>query len=126
MAASKKKEIRVGTTSEFSDGDRKIVPYGKGEIGVYFIKGDWYAYQNHCPHQGGPACEGLTMAKVEAIIAADKTYQGQRFDHDHQHIVCPWHGWEFRMEDGILDADPTFRLRKYDVELRGDEVYVLA
>ena len=123
---AKKKRILVGKTVEFADGDKKIVGNGKGEIGVYFIKGDWYAYQNHCPHQGGPACEGLTMAKVEAIIAADKTYQGERFDHDHQHIVCPWHGWEFKMEDGVLDADPTFGLRKYDVELRGDEVYVMA
>ena len=31
----------------------KIVANGKSEIGVYFIKGGWYAYQNHCPHQGG-------------------------------------------------------------------------
>ena len=121
-----RKEILVGKTSDFSDGDRKIVQDGKGEIGVYFIRGGWYAYQNHCPHQGGPACEGLTMAKVEAIIAADKTYQGTRFNHDQMHIVCPWHGWEFRMEDGALDADDTHRLRKYDVKVRGDDVYVMA
>ena len=121
-----KKEILVGKASDFSDGDKRIVQDGKGEIGVYFINGGWYAYQNHCPHQGGPACEGLTMAKVEAVIAADKTYQGTRFNHDQMHIVCPWHGWEFRMADGALDADDTHRLRKFDVEVRGDDVYVMA
>ncbi len=119
------KRILVGKASEFGDGDRKIVANGSGEIGVYLIKGAWYAYQNHCPHQGGPVCEGLTMAKVEAIIADDKTVQGKRFNHDHMHIVCPWHGWEFQMEDGLSSADKSFRLKKYDVEVKGDEVYVL-
>ncbi len=123
---SKNDGILVGKVSEFRDGDKKIVANGKGEIGVYLIKGAWYAYHNHCPHQGGPACEGLTMAKVEQIIESDKTCSGYRFNHDEQHIVCPWHGWEFRMEDGISSADKSYRLKKYDVEVRGDDVYVVA
>lgn len=122
---AQKKKMLVGKTTEFEDGDKKIVANGKGEIGVYFIKGGWYAYQNFCPHQGGPACDGLTMAKVEAIIADDKTCQGMRFNHDDMHIVCPWHGWEFRMADGVSSADRQFRLRKYDVEISGNHVYVL-
>lgn len=121
-----KRKIHVGKAAEFGDGDKKIVADGKSGIGVYFVKGGWYAYQNTCPHQGGPACEGLTMAKVEAVIAEDKTCQGMRFDHDQMHIVCPWHGWEFRMADGRSSADKSFALRKYDVELDGDEVYVVA
>lgn len=120
------KGIFVGKTSEFNEGDRKIVANGKGEIGVYFVKGDWFAYQNFCPHQGGPACEGLTMAKVEAIIADDKTSRGMRFNHDEMHIVCPWHGWEFKMVDGVSSADKKFSLKRYDVEVRGDEVFVLS
>jgi nitrite reductase/ring-hydroxylating ferredoxin subunit len=123
---SVKSGILVGKTAEFNDGDKKIVSRGNGEIGVYYIKGGWYAYQNMCPHQGGPACEGLTMAKVEAVIAPDKTAHGHRFNHDEMHIVCPWHGWEFKLADGMSCADRNFRLRKYDVEVRGGEVYVLA
>ena len=123
---ARKKEIHVGKTSEFAEGERKLVANGKGEIGVYFVKGGWYAYQNFCPHQGGPACEGLTMAKVEAIIAADKTQQGLRFNHDEMHIVCPWHGWEFKMDDGVCVPDRSYGLKKYDVEVRGDDVFVLA
>ena len=121
-----KDRLLVGKTSEFKDGDKKMVANGKGEIGVYFVKGDWYAYQNFCPHQGGPVCEGLTMAKVEAIIADDKTFHGMRFNHDEMHIVCPWHGWEFKMEDGVACGDPMWKLRKFDVEIRGDDVYVTA
>lgn len=123
---AKKDGILVGKTADFKDGDRKIIPNGTSEIGVYFVKGEWYAYQNLCPHQGGPACEGLMMAKVEEVIAEDKTYKGMRFNHDEMHIVCPWHGWEYDLASGVMVADRTFKLRKYDVDIRGEEVYVLA
>jgi nitrite reductase (NADH) small subunit len=119
------KEINVGKTAEFKEGDKKIVPNGNSEIGVYFVKGGWHAYQNLCPHQGGPACEGLLMAKVEEVIADDKTYKGMRFNHDEMHIVCPWHGWEFDIANGEAVADRKWKLRKYDVEVRGEDVYVL-
>ena len=120
-----KNRILVGEVSEFGDGDKKFVANGKGDIGVYFVKGEWYAYQNLCPHQGGPACEGLMMAKVETILADDKTSKGMRFNHDQMHIVCPWHGWEFRLADGVSSADKKFSLKKYDVEVSGESVYVL-
>lgn len=121
------KEILVGKASDFKEGGKKIVPNGKtSEIGVYLVHGNWYAYANLCPHQGGPACEGLLMAKVEEVIAEDKTYQGMRFNHDEMHIVCPWHGWEFDIADGQAVADSKWSLRKFEVEVRGEDVYVLA
>jgi nitrite reductase (NADH) small subunit len=121
------KEFHVGKTSDFKDGDKKIVPTSDTmEVGVYLIKDQWYAYANLCPHQGGPACEGMLMAKVEEVIAEDKTYHGMRFNHDEMHIVCPWHGWEFRMDDGVACGDNQWKLRKYEVEVRGDDVYVIA
>jgi nitrite reductase/ring-hydroxylating ferredoxin subunit len=120
------KEIHVGRAADFKEGGKKIIENGNSEIGVYRVHGNWYAYQNLCPHQGGPACEGLMMAKVEEIIAEDKTYKGMRFNHDEMHIVCPWHGWEFNVADGVACGDKKWKLRKYDVEIRGDEVYVKA
>jgi nitrite reductase/ring-hydroxylating ferredoxin subunit len=120
------KDILVGKAADFKEGDKKIIENGNSEIGVYHVHGNWYAYQNLCPHQGGPACEGLMMAKVEEIIAEDKTYKGMRFNHDEMHIVCPWHGWEFRVADGVACGDNKWKLRKYDVEVRGGEVYVKA
>src|SRR5580693_10633175 len=55
----------VAKLSEFKDGDRRIVFVGDNEIGVFRHGGEIYAYSNFCLHQGGPACEGLTIAKVE-------------------------------------------------------------
>ena len=119
------KELFVAKTSDLPDGERKIVPNGNSEIGVYRVKGELFAYSNLCPHQGGPACEGLLMAQVEEVIADDKTYQGMRFNHDEMQIVCPWHGWEFRMADGVSAADKRHRLKKYEIEVKGDEIFIL-
>ena len=49
--------------------------------------GRLYAYQNECPHQGGPVCEGLLIHRVEEDIGPDKTYRGMRYTDDLQ-IVC--------------------------------------
>ena len=65
------------------------------------------------------------MAQVEEVIAADKTYQGMRFNDDDMHIVCPWHGWEYHLETGEFVANPKIRLRKFEVEERGDEIYII-
>ena len=80
------KELYVSKADDLKDGDRKIVPNGNYEIGVYRVNGNLFAYQNVCPHQGGPACEGLLMAKVEEVIAEDKTYQGMTFNLSLIHI----------------------------------------
>ena len=60
----------VAKASEMTDGDRRIVFVGDHEIGVFRHEGKYYAYSNFCLHQGGPACEGLTIAKVEERLAA--------------------------------------------------------
>jgi nitrite reductase/ring-hydroxylating ferredoxin subunit len=78
-----------------SIGDRRIVRGERGEIGVFHQGGAFHAYSNTCLHSGGPACEGLLMPLVVDVIAEDKTYQGQIFDENEMHFVCPWHGWEY-------------------------------
>ena len=65
------------------------------------------------------------IGQDEEVIADDKTFQGMTFNHDEMHIVCPWHGWEYDIATGEMVADRNFRLRKYEVDIRGDEVYVL-
>ena len=119
-------EKLVGKSSEFKDGDRRIVIMGDLEIGVFRHEGKFYAYRNLCVHQGGPACEGLIIAKVEERILPDKTSRGLYFSDSEMHFVCPWHGYEYDLKTGECVADRRLRLRKYDVIERGDEVYVVA
>ncbi len=62
----------VCKSSEFKDGERQIIRVGEKEIGVFKHAGEYFAYSNYCLHQGGPACEGLTIARVENISVPTK------------------------------------------------------
>jgi nitrite reductase/ring-hydroxylating ferredoxin subunit len=115
----------VGKIAEFKDGDRRIIFAGDNEIGIFRHEGQFYAYSNFCLHQGGPACEGLTIAKVEERLLPDKTSQGLYFSETEMHFVCPWHGYEYDMKTGECVSDRKLKLRKYKVVEKGDEVYVL-
>ena len=119
-------EKLVGKVSEFKDGDRRIVFHGDVEIGVFRHDGQFYAYSNTCLHQGGPACEGLIIAKVEEKIMPDKTSKGLCFSDEETHFVCPWHGYEYDITTGEFVGDRRQRLRKYEVVQKGDDVYVVA
>jgi nitrite reductase/ring-hydroxylating ferredoxin subunit len=116
----------VGKLSEFQDGDRRIIFVGDTEIGVFRHEGQFYAYSNFCLHQGGPACEGLTIAKVEERIMPDKTSRGLYFSDTEMHFVCPWHGYEYDMKTGECVSDRKLKLRQYKVVEKEDGVYVVA
>ena len=116
----------VAKLEEFKDGDRRIVFVGDNEIGVFRHEGEFYAYSNFCLHQGGPACEGLTIAKVEERLRPDKTSMGLFFSEDEMHFVCPWHGMEYDMKTGECVSDRKMKLKKYKVVQKGDELYVVA
>ena len=119
-------EVRICKKGEIADGHTRLVKSGQLEIGVIFHKGEYYAYRNVCPHQGGPACEGLTIAKVEERLMPDKTSRGLYFSDTEMHFVCPWHGYEYDMKTGERVSDRRLKLRSYKVVEKGDEVYVVA
>lgn len=116
-------EVFVGKVSEMKDGERRIVKTAKGEVGLFVEAGNIHAYSNLCPHQGGPACEGVLMNKVVDIIAADRTYQGQTFS-DERHFVCPWHGYEFDLKTGVCAGDKRMKIKKFDVVKKGEDVFI--
>ena len=90
-------EIFVADADELKEGDRRILQHEGHHIGVMRAKGRIVAYRNLCPHQGGPVCEGMLIGKVEEVIDENRCYRGMRFSSDTLHIVCPWHGWEFKL-----------------------------
>ena len=116
----------VGKASEFKDGERQIIRIGEDEIGVFRHAGEFYAYSNFCLHQGGPACEGLTIARVIEPLREDKTSMGLHFHETDMNFVCPWHGYEYDMKTGEHVSNRKLKLRKYDVVQKGNDVYVVA
>ena len=118
-------EIFVEKIAQFADGERRIVSHDGCEIGVFHWEGQFYAYENLCLHQGGPACEGIVRNKVVDLYGPDHTFLGQTYDANEPHIVCPWHGWEYKLTTGECAPDPTLRLKRHEVVEREGGVYVV-
>ena len=61
------REVNVGPASELSDPGRKLIGFDNFEVAVFKVGGEFFAYLNHCPHMGGPACQGKIMATEEDL-----------------------------------------------------------
>ena len=118
------REVNIGAASEFSDPGRKIVGFPGFEVAVFKLDGEFFAYLNLCPHMGGPACQGKMIAKVEEIIAEDRTSKGMAFSKTRMHVICPWHGYEFDIRTGVHPGNARARLRKINVTVADGEVVI--
>ena len=63
----------VGSCNELADGDYRIVAVGELEVGIFRLGERFVAYENRCPHHGGPVCQGKLFNRVEEIIMPDQT-----------------------------------------------------
>ncbi len=121
---SRKVDTFIGPASKFANPGRKIIGFERFEVAVFKLDGEFFAYLNHCPHMGGPACQGKMIAKVEEIIAVDRTSKGMMFSKTKMHVVCPWHGFEFDIRTGVHPGNPRARLRRLKVAVSGGDVIV--
>jgi nitrite reductase/ring-hydroxylating ferredoxin subunit len=117
-------EVKICAKDEIPDGGVRIVSFGELEVGLIRQAGNLYAYRNLCPHQGGPACEGVRMPGVVDEVDQTGNFLGQKFNESEMHIVCPWHGYEYRLKDGVNVCDPRLKLQKFPVIERNGYVYL--
>lgn len=115
--------VLVGAVSDFGHGDREIVTANGTNVGVFCLDGEFYAYENVCPHQGGPVCSG----RVGGEIVAEFTEPGERIEEtvsDTQVVACPWHGWEYDIESGQHLGVDDISLNEFDIVVDDGNVYV--
>jgi len=117
-------EVFVARAGEVAEGDRRLVRAGELVVGVFRIRGHYYAYRNQCVHQGGPVCQGVILGKVNAVLAPDRHVIREDFSDDEIHLVCPWHGYEYDITTGVCAADPRLRLTACQVIERDGSIYV--
>lgn len=107
----------VATVEEIQPGERKIVDVGGREIGVFNVRGEYFAVLNRCPHQGGPLCKGNTHGFLRPSKVGEYSYSRQG-----EILRCPWHGWEYDLRTGQSWFDPAHVLvRRYDVSVENAE-----
>ncbi len=102
----------VCKVSELPPSSRRIVRVNGREIGVFNVKGKYYALRNLCPHQSAPLClgelTGLTVSDEPGEI--EWTREGEI-------LRCPWHGWEFDILNGRTVFKSRARVKTYDVRV---------
>ncbi|MEO1251819.1 MAG: Rieske 2Fe-2S domain-containing protein [Pseudomonadota bacterium] len=81
-----------------------IAPLPKGErIAVFRYDGKISAVTNACRHQNGPLGEGRVVDGC---------------------ITCPWHGWQYRPDDGVSPPPFTEKISTYNVKIADGRVMV--
>lgn len=116
--------VHLGTVEELEQARKKVFAVGDREIGVFFLAGQFYAWHNECPHQGGPVCQGRMFRLVEEVVDDEKNSDGRRYHDDAVNIVCPWHGAEYDIRTGRHPGNPTLALTPAKVYVRDGKVYV--
>jgi nitrite reductase/ring-hydroxylating ferredoxin subunit len=85
--------VRAVAVDDLVDGRATVVWIGSERVAVWRHRDRIFATANVCRHQGGPLGEGLIVGGC---------------------ITCPWHGWQYRPEDGqspppFDERIPTYR-----------------
>ena len=94
---------KVATVQEIAPGSGKVVELDGNSIAIWNLSGNFHAFQNVCPHRGGPVGEGELEGNV---------------------ITCPWHGWSFDIVSGVSPINPAAKLTRYDVQVDGSDIKV--
>lgn len=118
------REVVIGRVSEFPESGRQVVSVEGAEVGVFRVNGRFTAFENVCPHMGGPVCQGKIIPRVREVIADDKTSRGLAFSKEHTNVACPWHGYEFDVETGRHQGNSHLRLRPVQIVVAGGDLVV--
>ena len=93
-------------------------------VGVLNVEGDLYALRNVCPHHGAPLCSGRVTGTMRSPAVEQYRYDSDVPD---RVLRCPWHGYEFRLDDGrSITAPDRLRVRTYDVTTEDGKVVIYA
>jgi nitrite reductase/ring-hydroxylating ferredoxin subunit len=116
-------EVTLGALSDMADGEHRVFAIDTVEVGVFRIGDRLFAYENTCPHAGGPVCQGKIFNRVEELLTSEKKSLGLRFS-TRRNIVCPWHGYEFDIETGVHPGNRAVRLKPVKVDVREGQIFV--
>lgn len=122
--SSKRHEYVVGTTDELEAGERLLVELEGLEIGVFNLDGEYVAYLNWCPHQGGPVCEGGVGGTTEVSFTRETLEVDLEWVQEGEVLRCPWHSWEFDLRENGFLHDATLSLPTYPVSTRDGNIII--
>ncbi len=111
--------VDVGAVSDFEDRRVRIVKAQGREVGVLRWRDRFFAVHNRCPHQKGPVCLGIVSGRLMGAAPGSMDV-----DDEAPVLACPWHGWEFELQNGRALWDQSYAVRVYPVSVRDGRVLV--
>lgn len=104
LKAKKGEPVRVGLVSEIPPGRAKSVDLENFKVAIFNVDGGFYAIKDACPHAEYPLNKGTLRGEV---------------------VACSSHNWQFNVRTGeCLRGNPGSTIRTFEIEIRGDEVWV--
>lgn len=97
-------EVRVAAVSDIPPGTARELTVGERVVALFNVEGTIYALDGICRHAGGPIGKGTLQGDV---------------------VTCPWHGWQYHVKSGQHCLTPRIQQERFEVIVRGDDVYVL-
>lgn len=95
--------VDVAAAGDLAEGCARVVVGGGERIALWRHGGRAFATSNVCRHQGGPLGEGRMVDGC---------------------VTCPWHGWNYRVEDGVSPPPFHERVTTYRVRVANGRVGV--
>ena len=105
--------------SEVPDTAAKIVKIQQFPIGIFRLDDGYHALLNVCPHKGAALCEGPVCGTAKPTDEREFVY-----DQPDELVRCAWHGWEFSIRTGEFIVNPKVKVRRFDVSVVDDDVFV--
>ncbi len=93
----------VGSESDFEEGSSSELVVEGNIVALFKVENVLYAMDGVCPHQGGPLGKG----ELNGCI-----------------LTCPWHGWQFDVQDGQSQLSPGVRHPCFDVKVESGRVLI--
>lgn len=120
--------VRVCQVDDLEHEGKVVIEVGDVQVGVFRLGDEFFAWNNVCPHQGGPVCQGRVYNKVLEVLDGDMKSRGRDYDLDTAHIVCPWHGLEFDIRTGQFAGASKVEimsLEGYPTQVQDGEIFVI-
>ena len=94
--------VDICAPGDIAENRAIIAPLPKGDrVAIFRYDGKISAVTNACRHQNGPLGEGRIVDGC---------------------ITCPWHGWQYRPNDGVSPPPFTEKISTYNVRIENGRV----
>ncbi len=97
-------KIKMGKVAELRPGQALEKRILTRRVAVFNIDGKLYGLEADCKH-------------MKASLAQGEVHDGI--------LTCRWHGWKYDLESGECLTQPGMKLKRYDIVIDDDEIYVL-